>query len=173
MIARGTRAARTMRHPWASPPIRLQHLRLPPDTPDRPHIVRLSSLMQDTSCQKPGFGYSLKKRVSGNLETSFRGAGASREPGNHEYRPAKTLEKQVFIGSGPGPAGRPGTTASCLDQFPDSLGKQEPRGFPWPEQGAAIEIRGSRLRGTTNKRRRVAGRISGQRLPTGAQGQAN
>src|SRR5215472_11389813 len=42
-------------------------------------------------------------------------------PPQHEHRPTKVLAKQVFMVSGPGPAGRPGMTASFLSQFPDSL----------------------------------------------------
>jgi hypothetical protein len=37
---------------------RLQYLLLPPDTPNR-HTVRLSDLIDDTSRQKLGFGYTL------------------------------------------------------------------------------------------------------------------
>jgi len=41
---------------------------------------------------------------------SFRGAGAAREPGTHEQRPLNAGQKPVFMGSGPGPSGRPGMT---------------------------------------------------------------
>src|SRR6266478_10018627 len=41
---------------------------------------------------------------------SFRSAGAARESGTHEHRTTSPLELQVFMGSGPAPAGRPGMT---------------------------------------------------------------
>jgi hypothetical protein len=81
-------------------------------------------------------------RVSGNPKRiSFRGAGdppdgpqgpvaRGREPGNHDHRPSNTL---MFIGSWTGPAGRPGTAAWYLNQFPDTH-----QACSWLEHGAGV-----------------------------------
>jgi len=71
---------------------------------------------------------------------SFRGAGdprdgpqgpaaQGREPGSHEHRAANNWQSRVFIGSGSGPAARPGTTAWYSNQFPDS----SPPALPTPQ----------------------------------------
>jgi DNA gyrase/topoisomerase IV subunit B len=43
--------------------------------------------------------------------SSFRGAGLAREPGIHEHQLEKSRAWPVFMGSGLGLEGRPGTTA--------------------------------------------------------------
>jgi hypothetical protein len=52
---------------------------------------------------------------------SFRSASAARESGIHEHRTMNILEMQVFMASGPAPAGRPGMTGLVSSEFLPSL----------------------------------------------------
>jgi hypothetical protein len=66
---------------------------------------------------------------------SFRTRAPTREPGNHENRAANNWQSRVFIGSGPGPAARPETTAWYSNQFPYSLdGRRVVAGGPLSQQ---------------------------------------
>src|SRR6516165_7536919 len=73
---------------------------------------------------------ALDLRLRGCHEIEKRchsGAGTNPRPGNHEHRPANTLAKQVFIGSGPGAAARPGTTVGSEPIAADSLLRRDDR----------------------------------------------
>jgi|SRR6516225_6306093 len=67
-----------------------------------------------------------KKAVRKSKRCHSGARALAREPGNHEHRSPKRLAKHVFIGSGPGPAGRPGTTTWYFDQFPNPKDQPTP-----------------------------------------------
>jgi hypothetical protein len=85
-------------------------------------LPRLAPIAVATPPRKrdPRFPESVRKTKK---TKSFRARAPAREPGNYERSARNTLAKPVFIGSGPAPAGRPGTTAWYLNHFPETRGK--------------------------------------------------
>src|SRR5258707_897413 len=83
------------------------HLRSPDAEATAPRPYSPAAAFTNFAKLLPSLGSGGRRRI-----LSFRGAGEAREPGSYEHWPAKSGHRPVFVVSEPGPAGRPGMTAS-------------------------------------------------------------